>query len=405
MIENLKRDLAVFFGGVGLLFVWYSEVLLNINTTYFSSSGDGLKNYYTTIYQVLHGESLWHFEGMNYPFGENLVFTDAQPFLVWLLQGVGSVFPVTDNYLLGILNACMLFSIPLGAVFLQRVLAHYKVEFKVGFVASLAIAFFSPQINRLIGHYALGYVFVVPLFYYLLVKFLAHKSLVLSCMISLLMVGMAFVHLYYLLIVTFFITAVVVVKLIQTKEYKFWGIHWFIQVVLPFVITLMVLKVVDGVVDRPSSPYGFLSYRALWEGLLISMDSSIIVWIEENVVGIRHVGFEARAYLGLLSVSLFFYYLIKWCKNKFKHVPLPFPDNQVLLGVLLLTVFALGVPFIYGLEFLIKYLGPLQQFRAIARFVWPLFFVINVSAVVVLYRKKEEILSNRVALVLSLIHI
>ena len=399
MIENLKRDLAVFFGGVGLLFVWYSKVMLHLNTTYFSSSGDGLKNYYTTIYQVLHGKSFWHFEGMNYPFGENLVFTDAQPLLVWFLQVLGKVFPATDNYLLGILNACMLFSIPLGAVFLQRILAHYKVEFKVSLFASLAIAFFSPQINRLIGHYALGYVFVIPLFYYLLVKFLDRKSIVLSGVITVLIVCMAFVHLYYLLIVTFFITTVYLVKAIYTKEYKFWGVHWFIQVVLSFVLTMVILKLVDGVADRPNSPYGFLSYRALWEGLLISMDSSIIVWIEENVVGIRHVGFEARAYLGMLSVSLFFYYLIKWFKNKFKHVPLPFPDNQVLLGVLLLTVFALGVPFIYGLEFLIKYLGPLQQFRAIARFVWPLYFVVNISAIVVLYRKREEILSNKVALI------
>ena len=55
----------------------FRDVLFNTRVLT-SLGGDGTKNLYTFLYHILYEKGTW-FHGMNYPYGEHLVFTDAQP--------------------------------------------------------------------------------------------------------------------------------------------------------------------------------------------------------------------------------------------------------------------------------------------------------------------------------------
>ena len=57
----------------------------------FVDSADGLKNYFTGAYFVKHdGFGVWS-EGMNYPYGEHVVYTDNQPIISMILKAVDMI--------------------------------------------------------------------------------------------------------------------------------------------------------------------------------------------------------------------------------------------------------------------------------------------------------------------------
>src|SRR4051812_8595675 len=68
--------------------------------------GDGAKNYYTYLYEVLYGKGIW-FTGMNYPYGEHLVYTDAQPLIAVPLAFLRTYLPVSRNTALAVLHLCL----------------------------------------------------------------------------------------------------------------------------------------------------------------------------------------------------------------------------------------------------------------------------------------------------------
>jgi hypothetical protein len=89
-------------------YVVFFVLLLTIGLTYidffqkpgllFSAAGDGMKNYFTFLYHVKHDSTYWKFEGMNYPFGENIVFTDNQPIMGGFWQnGLHSLVGLSDG--------------------------------------------------------------------------------------------------------------------------------------------------------------------------------------------------------------------------------------------------------------------------------------------------------------------
>jgi hypothetical protein len=72
-----------------------------------------------------------------------------------------------------------------------------------------------------------------------------------------------------------------------------------------------------------------------------------------------------------------------------------------LISVLIL-LFSFGIPFIWDLELLVEYLGPLRQFRSIARFGWVFYYGVNIIAFVALFRWTESNLSAKRARIITL---
>lgn len=70
-----------------------SYIVLTPGSVLLSTTGDAGKNYFTYLYHSLYGNGM-HFDGMNYPYGEHIIFTDGQP-LLSVLQGYSrNIIPI-----------------------------------------------------------------------------------------------------------------------------------------------------------------------------------------------------------------------------------------------------------------------------------------------------------------------
>ena len=106
---------------LGILLVmvgfFYRQPLLEPNQTFMGGGFDGLKNYYTPWYHAKYDSTYTHFQGMNYPYGDHVVFADAQP----LLSNAIKLFGLGD-WTVAIVNYALILSIFLTGRLLFRIL-------------------------------------------------------------------------------------------------------------------------------------------------------------------------------------------------------------------------------------------------------------------------------------------
>jgi hypothetical protein len=385
--NRFKALLLVLVLGSICTWYWYGDYVRNPGLR-FNSNEDALKNYYTVQYHVLYDTSAWHFGGMNYPYGDHVVFTDNQPVfsnLLWLIHQHHIVN--LNGRVYAIMNLAMLAGILLAAVFLCLILLEFEVPWWYAAPAAIAIAFLSPQLTRFYGHYALSYAFYIPVVWYLWLRYFKKPALWRSLVICAVNIFMAFIHLYYLPMGIFLGLSLWLFYYFRTRPAIGNTIlNIVIQVILPLLVVKVWLAVTDHITDRPTSPYGFTAYRAFWEGVFLPVKMQIGNLISHYIVLIRDVGLENKSYIGLAADIIcgiilfrFFKSLFKWKWNNV--LPL---DNKLLnisfLAGFVILLFSLGLPFIAHLEWLLDYTGPFKQFRSIGRFAWVFYYIINVYA-------------------------
>src|SRR5437868_5534070 len=95
-----NKMMYLFLAGMIIYLCYFPQVLLHPNQVMSNNQEDALKNYYTFVYHTTHDKEMLKFEGMNYPFGEHVVYTDCQPVLSFILR----LLPFTHPYLVGILH-------------------------------------------------------------------------------------------------------------------------------------------------------------------------------------------------------------------------------------------------------------------------------------------------------------
>lgn len=174
MIQNIKNISLPFLllnclAG-GFLLFFYGAILANPNGYMFSQTGDGLKNYFTYAYHIKHSNSVTNFEGMNYPYGENFLYTDCHPILTYLVQKIAMVFPTISDYSIGILNFIILTGFFFTFWVLYFLLKELKLKQWFALLFSITIFLMIPQVERIAGHYALSYALAFPLSWLLLLK-------------------------------------------------------------------------------------------------------------------------------------------------------------------------------------------------------------------------------------------
>ncbi len=393
-----------------LLWYFHGRILANPNDYLMSGSGDGFKNYATTIYHIKHGESFSHYEGMNYPFGEQVVFTDMQPVLANKLRYLKDYLAIEDSAV-GWINLSLFFSLIISAGFLCLIFCCLKIPVWYSIPAAIMIAFLSPQVLRFAGHYALAHCFVIPVLFYFLLRFQRHRSFVWALLIGLSTAVFSGLHMYFFAINTFFVVAWLffdTLRVFNVKRIMDNALAFLLMGILPFVIITVWMGWSDGVIDRPSSPYGFLVYRSMPEGIFLPIDFPLGDWMHNKIHAIRNVPWEGKAYVGLVAVGffvfLFFFQLSRAVKRKLPIEILPYYSpflfNTVTAGFALL-LFSWGIPFVFGLEWLLDYTGPLQQFRGIGRFAWLFYYAINIAAIFCIYfYAKEKPIPQKVLILL-----
>src|SRR5690606_12541756 len=149
------------------LYANFSQVFKCPECYLFEDTGDGLKNYYTLAYYVEY-DSGWHFSGMNYPYGEHIIYTDNQPALARVLQWVDRHVTDLHGHVVGTLNILLLLGLYAGIVLTYALLRRWRVGRGWALTAAACIILLSPQLWRLHGHYGLAYLCFFPGFVLLL---------------------------------------------------------------------------------------------------------------------------------------------------------------------------------------------------------------------------------------------
>lgn len=393
--------IAVFLVASFLIWAKHGHWLHSPNDVMIANSSDGFKNYMTSAWHVLHDSSYVHYEGMNYPFGEHVLFTDNQPIVSAMIQWWSRhVFDVNDQ-VIGIIHVSLVLSIIFGAGVIYLLLRKLHLPVWYAGLAALGIAFLSPQFNRFDGHFGLSHIWVIPMLLLLLCRYEERQSRrYQSLMIGILVWFSAQLHFYNLGVSAVFLSFYSVFQIFINPSWRnIWtrASHLVVMMILPFAALNVWLHWSDYYADRPAAPYGFTDYIGRWEGVFLPYDYfPLHQWINQYITKIRDLDFEAQAYVGLIGFLFTLWLIFKrrfrlfepeWEAAAYHRVHKKYLQG-ICFAAFATLLFSLGFPFsIKGLEWMVDYFGPLRQFRGLGRFTWAFYYVINVLVFYILWNK------------------
>lgn len=379
------------------MFFFLGKLIVHPNKIYFKPSDDGIQAYYGAIYHVKYDSSYWQSAGMNYPYGEQVFFTGCQPFITNTIKLISTVADIS-NYTLGILNVIMLLSIAICPFFLYLIFKHLKLPPFFAAVAAVAITFLSPQFIRLGGHYSLTYQFALPLFLLLLLKFYDSPSIKKSLLIGVFVFFMAGTQFYFF---GFFAIISLVFWLFMffrknasiTSTYRDKILlclkHATVQLFAPFFLIQFLMYLIDDAQHRTNQPWGYLEYYTNLAGVFFPLNKPPYTDMLLKFIKPEYPpSMEGYSYVGLVATFVFIALILISVKQllffKFKTIFVP-TDHGVLNAFFWASIFALLLAFAYpfrihGYERWLSYSGPLKQLRAIGRFAWVFYYIINIIA-------------------------
>lgn len=372
---------------------WMSQLM--------GSSEDAVKNFYTLAYHIKHSASFWWFDGMNYPFGEHVMFTDNQPLLAAILKALEYVFPVADN-LTFLLSLILLLSFMGGAYALFKIIQSAGGPDWFSILSSVGIIFLSPQWLRIKGHYSLAHGVVIPLMLFAAYKFYTTKSKWWLVIIPLLA---GFIHPYFMVMLALFVGFYLVLMMIHNLEIfkiKSWVIAITLTL-LPLIIFQVFMWVTDPVADRPEAPYGYLIYRATLPSVFLPLDLPHGAECNRMVEDVYPPSLEGNYYVGLFAIISVMGGVVAWFfsrKMRFDST-VAFAFSAFLASIPILLL-GLGFPFaIEHFDRFLEYTGPLQQFRGIGRFTFVFYYAMNLFGAVTIAHYLKT--SGKIALFVAIL--
>lgn len=381
---------------VTLLLLWWRmpDFFAHGNSRFIEPWGDGYKTYYAAFYHIQHDSTYRHFEGMNYPYGEHVVPGDCQPLfsnpLKWLhAQGVD-----VETHQLALFHGFLLLGIVLSVVFLFLLFRRLGLPALYGGAMALGLTFMAPQLHRLPIHYGLAHPELLPLVFYLLLRWHERPDWRWSLAIGGVVWAYSLVHFYYFAILAFAIVGWVGVRWVARRDWShtlaYIG-HGAWMLLLPFAFFYAWMLYPDTVTDRNPVPWGFFAYRSKPAGILTDMAQPHWQWIDAHIVRVPVIDLEGWAYIGVMAMAFLLVVLYRAVtRHPFRALPAASVQEHYLRYLLvsgaLILLFSQGLPFIlpYGKK-LLAHTGPLQQFRSIGRFAWVFYYAVNIAAVYYLY--------------------
>lgn len=380
---------SAFYTLIGMWFFW-KPVLLSPQKYLFGPGGDGVKNYFTPLYHILYGDGN-HFTGMNYPFGEHVAFTDAQPLLSNVLQSALNGNPDYMFNVIALMNLLILASVALAAMFIYRILALWEVPHGYSAFIAAAIALLSPQIHRFTGHYGLAYVCFFPMLWYYLAAWFKNGKWLDALRIFLTAFFFGGLHAYYLALSGAFIAPAALFFLF-TKERSKWlrSATAIVAAVLPLGLYLLWLQKTGAniVTDRHPHPYGFFTYTSGLREVFLPEGGWVLEYLRK-FIPIPDANWEGIAYIGIPAMIAILVGLI--FARSWKRLSGGWPSYILIYGLAASICFSLSMALPF--KFLPQSLVPelLEQFRALGRFSWPMYYFLSITAAFLLYRVAESV--------------
>ena len=167
-----KTNLVLLVSSLFIYYCYFGHIFLHLNSILSSNTLDSLKNYYTYVYHIQTDQDFLHFSGMNFPYGEHIVYTDCQPILTFVLR----LFPFTHNYLIGIMHGLLFSSFIISPLIINSIFKLSGIDRSTSFFLSLGLSLLAPQFVKINGgHFALASGWIRPTnIYYFLCFFIRH---------------------------------------------------------------------------------------------------------------------------------------------------------------------------------------------------------------------------------------
>lgn len=373
-----------------LLFIGFPDVITHPNSVLMSDDLDAFKSYFNFSYYLRYGEG-FKLKAVNYPYGDLLFYVNSHPVYHLILSWVEPIFPSIRNYGPAIINLSMLLSIVLSPIFIFKILRNFSLPIWYAVFAALIIQFNYPQFRRIFGHFEMVFALSFPLYWYFFIRFLqSEKAFKYAVILVIWNLFVGLIGAYLVAINSIFSIAVGLVLFYKMRHrltpFLVKGFSIFFISFLPLLIIKFLVSTLDWVDDRPENPWGFYNFYA-------SPESMLQPYYFENIFGIEFKTiFEGESYLGLpalvFSLTLLFVVIKSWIKRR----PIPrakfFPFRELniyLLGALIVLIYAMCLPFRWGLDIIPDTFPILKQFRSLGRFSWPFYYVFTVFIAAYIY--------------------
>ena len=351
----------------------------------FANGSDGLKNYFTSAFFVRHDPGWW-FGGMNYPYGEHIVYTDNQPIWSLIMKAIHQLFPMQEH-VIGMTNMLLLAALVVCCVVMYYLLRAFNLPRWYAALMSIPIALLSPQIERFNGHYSLAYTCYIPLLILLAVRWYRQPAAIKRAIpLYVAIIFMGFTHLYYLFIALVLIFMHALIRLIGQHFRPDRKMIGALGIVLAAAVTVYgIVKLTDPVHDRPQDVYGVDVYTAKAEGTFLPWYEPFNQWWEALHIGRPDV--EGISYVGL-ALTLLTPVLLWWAvrfvrRRRRKKSGTNMCDHPAfwMLAGTGVWLFATGWIYAIGAGVLLDIFPVLGQFRSLGRLAWIFYYTVAISAV------------------------
>ena len=367
-----------------------------------SIGGDGAKNNLTYLYHSMYGKGYW-FDGMNYPYGEHIVYTDGMPLLSVLFASMGNVSASTA------LTICWLLlglSYVLAIAYIYKTLIHFRIGPLPAILCSGLIGVITPQLICIPhGHYALAFTCIVPMIFYWNIRYQETAKLKYCLWFFILGCVTSFLHPYYAGMMLVWVGFYTIGYFIFTRNVLTIKVKHIApllaSVVCVVLIVVVTMKLTDPAKDRPTTP--FIPSESYTHIRQICSSAFSPIW--QKIVSLKVIwkasnggdGFTYPGLVTIVSVLLFAAYSAN--KNIKKVAPAISTSSSGfspiwLFMALAVLAFSMGIPFIWHMQGLMKYFPFFKQFRALGRFSWIFYYIITVYSVVVIYAYHNRLLSQ-----------
>lgn len=377
----------------------YSDFLSFAKTGLPVQGPDGIKNYYNYKWHVLNDSSLLHFEGMLYPHGENVVFTDNQPALsgvLWFIHQYIDLSSSVDEILFFFSVSCIL----LGCLMLYFTLTGLRVRWYIAFAGALMVVFTSPQFYRLTYHFGLANLAAIPFFWWMFTRFCKRGDrwkdyLIYTTGLSF----FTFIHGYFIAFGGAVLLLGWLSRLALHAEKPAFVKHTLLKTVMAAAIPVLLLQAVTAmdnpVGDRPAIPKGIDDFRSKPASVFLPLGFDYF----ETLVDTSKIEYatEGNFFLGFVSMLGILAFLFLSFPRTRKQVSAE--TWQVTMHVLIISVLLLFVSL--GLfHDLAEWVGiPLPSFiaqiRALGRFLYVAHIGFGVVAVYAIHCWAERLDTKR----------
>lgn len=366
---------------------------------------DGMKNYFSTLYYIAY-DSGTHFTGMNYPFGDNMLYADNMPLFSYVVKGLTTWLPGLKPYTLGMMHLFLFSSVPLSAYFIFKILKHFRTGTVYAIIAALFIAIASPQLNKLTAHFGMGLVFYCPAVIYYLIQFLDTRKIKYLIAIFCVAAFVTFIHFYNVAIISVFIGFTAIAYFITHKKEALKQrlkvpLTLLFLAALNLVPALAYLKLTDAVKDRPNYPWGVLSMETVPNDLLVN--ATPLGYAFQFAAGkATDIGAtDGKAYIGLVSILVLLIMAGIWIYNKLRKRNSPVVSAQPIPGfdlwlwaAFFQLMFAMATPLHWAKDFFADHVSLFRQFRTIGRFVWPFYYLFMIYCALFVYHYYKVLLAK-----------